>query len=256
MDIDNLATRLWRARKEGRDAELEPGDKSLSVEDAYRLQQIYVRISGERRSGWKVGATAAAMQKSIGLSEPFAGPLLEGSTLLSPTSCALVAGQAVIVEVEFVLRMGEDYAGADPVSTEALSATVDAVCAGIEVAGMRFPENMGRPSAALVVADAAANIALVHGTPVTEWRDFDLATHAADLFINGERVDGGAGDKVMGNPINSLAWLAGFLSRQGLSLQRGDLITTGTITDMRPVAVGDEVVADFGGLGVAMVELV
>ena len=255
MDVDNLATRLWRARKDRKDAEMEPGDESLSVEDAYRLQQSYVRISGQRRSGWKVGATAAAMQESIGLSEPFAGPLLEASTLQSPTSCALVAGQAAIVEVEFVLRMGEDYAAADSGSTEALAAAVDAVCAGIEVAGTRFPESMGRPSAALLVADAAANIALVHGTPVTEWREFDLATHEAELRINGERVDGGAGDNVMGNPINSLAWLAGFLSRQGLSLRRGDLITTGTITDMRPVAVGDEVVADFGALGEARVKL-
>ena len=61
---------------------------------------------------------------------------------------------------------------------------------------------------------------------------------------------------MLGNPLNSLAWLAGFLSRQSLSLQRGDLITTGTITDMRAVEVGDEVVADFGELGEAKVELV
>ena len=256
MDIDDLATRLWNARRDGKDAEVRPGDDGLSIEDAYRLQQSYVRISGERRTGWKVGATNAPMQENLGLSEPFAGPLLEGTTLPSPTTCALVAGQPAIVEVEFVFRMGADYTPDDSGSSDALADAVDAVCAGIEVAGMRFPESMGRPSAALLVADASANIALVHGEPVPGWREFDLAGHEAHLRINGERVDGGTGGKVLGNPINSLAWLAGFLSGQGLSLQRGDLITTGTVTDMRPVEIGDEVVADFGRLGEAKVELV
>ena len=256
MDIDNLATRLWSARKDGKDAVMEPQDASLSVEDAYRLQQSYVRISGERKTGWKVGATATPMQQNLGLSEPFAGPLLEGTTLLSPTTCTLVPGQAAIVEVEFVLRMGEDYTPDDSGSTDRLADAVDAVCAGIEVAGMRYPESMGKPSGALVVADAAGNIALVHGTPQENWRDFDLGKHEAVLRINGEQVNRGTGSEVLGNPLNSLAWLAGFLSRQNLSLQRGDLITTGTITGMRAVQAGDEVVADFGELGEAKVELV
>ena len=156
MDIDNLATRLWRARKDGKDAVMEPQDASLSVEDAYRLQQSYICISGERKTGWKVGATATPMQENLGLSEPFAGPLLEGTTLPSPATCALVSGQAAIVEVEFVLRMGEDYTPDDSGSTDRLADAVDAVCAGIEVAGVRYAESMGKPSGALVVADAAA----------------------------------------------------------------------------------------------------
>ena len=256
MDIDNLATRLWNARKDGKDAVMVPEDASLSVEDAYRLQQSYVRISGQRRTGWKIGATAAPMQENLGLSEPFAGPLLEGTTLRSGATCALVAGQAAIVEVEFVLRMGQDYANHDPDSTDELAEAVDAVCAGIEVAGVRYPQSMGKPAGALVVADAAANIALVHGTPRENWREFDLGTHEGVLHINRERVDAGTGNKVLGNPLNSLAWLAEFLSKQGLSLRRGDLITTGTITGMRAVEAGDEVMADFGALGKATVALV
>ena len=255
MDIDNLATRLWHARAEGKDVEVAPEDESLSLEEAYRLQSSYVKISGERRSGWKVGAINPPAQEGLGLTEPFAGPLLADTTLASLTTCALVAGQAAIVEVEFVFLMGADYSHTDS-SAETLADAIEGVCAGIEVAGVRYPQSMGRPSTALVVADAAANIALVHGTPVRTWRDFDLATHQADLRINGELVDGGTGGKVLGNPINSLAWLVEFLKRQNGSLQRGDLITTGTVTDMRPVEVGDEVVADFGGLGEAKVNLV
>ena len=256
MDIDDLAKRLWTARRDGTDVHISPGEQMLTNDEAYRLQQSYVRVSGQARCGWKVGATNLPMQKNLGLSEPFAGPLLEGSTLQSPATCELVAGQAAIVEVEFVFRMGTDFVSNRSDSMEALCDAVDAVCAGIEVAGTRFPESMGRPSTALVIADASANIALVHGEPMVAWRDFDLAVHEAQLRINGQSVDGGAGNKVLGNPLNSLAWLVGFLDRQGQSLKRGDLITTGTVTDMRPVQVGDEVVADFGTLGEAKVQLV
>ena len=256
MDIDDLATRLWSARRDGMDAEVRPDDVLLTNDEAYRLQHNYVRISGQARTGWKVAATNAPMQENLGLSEPFAGPLLEDFTLQSPATCALVAHQAAIVEVEFVFRMGVDFVPKQLDSIDALCDAVDAVCAGIEVAGTRFPESMGRPSTPLVIADASANIALVHGEPMLAWRDFDLAEHEAQLRLNGEIVDGGAGNKVLGNPLNSLAWLAAFLDRQGLSLKRGDLITTGTVTDMRPVEVGDEVGADFGALGEAKVAFV
>ena len=255
MDLDDLATRLWTARNERTDVEVKAGDDALTLEDAYRLQHNYVRISGERRSGWKVGATNPPMQDGLGLSEPFAGPLLENSTLQSPARCTLVPGQDVIVEVEFVFRMGSDYEPDGPVSIGTLSAAVDAVCPGIEVAGVRYPQSMGRPSTPLIIADAAATIALVYGEPVTQWQELDLASHEAELRINGERIDGGKGSNVLGSPINALAWLAGFLDRQGLALRRGDIVTTGTMTDMQPVKAGDQVVADFGSLGCASVDL-
>lgn len=253
--MDDLAQRLWTARLHGRDAEMHASDAALSLEDAYRLQLDYVRVSGERQTGWKVGATNPGMQADIGLTEPFAGPLVERFTFPSPATCGLVAGQRAIVEVEFVLRMGEDFP--DPgASTEALAGAVDAVCAGIEVGSLRYPASFGDASPALLMADAAGNTGLVHGAPVLDWQSFDLASHRAELIVNGKTVTTGTGGDVLGHPINALAWLAGFLARYGLSLRRGDLITTGTCTGMHPVEIGDEIIADLGPLGEARAELV
>ena len=105
MDIDDLATRLWLALRDGANVQVRPDEATLTNDEAYHLQKNYVRTSGQALSGWKVGATNMPMQENLGLSEPFAGPLLEGFTLQSPATCALVTGQPAIVEVEFVFRL-------------------------------------------------------------------------------------------------------------------------------------------------------
>ena len=68
MDIDDLAKRLWTARRDGTDVHISPGEQMLTNDEAYRLQQSYVRVSGQARCGWKVGATNLPMQKNLGLS--------------------------------------------------------------------------------------------------------------------------------------------------------------------------------------------
>lgn len=257
MDLDELARRLWDARLGGCDAIMYPTDHTLTLGDAYLLQQSYVRVSGERQSGWKVGATNADMQADIGLTEPFAGPLLERFTHRSPAICGLVESQPAIVEVEFVLQMGEDFpCVGEPSTTETLANAVESVCAGIEVGSLRYPASMAEPSPALLMADAAGNTGLVHGVPVSDWHNVDLASHEAQLVVNGTRVANGTGGDVLGHPLNALAWLVDFLGRYGLALKRGDLITTGTCTGMHSAKIGDEVVADLGTLGEARVELV
>ena len=257
MAKKDLAQRLWDARIAGQDAAMEPGDADLSLEDAYRLQKDYVQVSGERLCGWKVGATNPAMQSGMGLDGPFAGPLLERFTLESPAECAVVAGKSTIVEVEFAFRMGEDFScDGECVDPEALAGAVEAVCPALEVGSLRLPDDLGDPGAALLVADAAGNTALVHGAPVHAWRALDLAAHEATLIVNRERVASGVGGDVLGHPLYALAWLAGFLARRGHALHSGDIITTGTCTGMYPVKIGDEIVADLGRLSEARVTLV
>lgn len=255
MGIDDLAAKLWTARATDTCVQLDPNQQSLSIEDAYLVQQRYVNISGQTQTGWKVGATNDTMQTNLGLSEPFAGPLLLDTTLASPATCILRAGQKAVVEVEFVFLMGADVPAGTVASHEALANSIKAVCPGIEVAGTRYSEEMPTPSTALLIADAAANIALVQGGPVTQWQKSNLPEHQAQLHINGKKIDSGHGNKVLGNPLNSLAWLVGFLARYQRHLKRGDVITTGTVTDMHIVNPGDEIVADFGVFGEARVTI-
>jgi 2-keto-4-pentenoate hydratase len=67
--------------------------------------------------------------------------------------------------------------------------------------------------------------------------------------INGREVARGFGSAVLGNPLNSIAWLAGKLGLYGQRLRAGDIVMTGSFVRQFPLSPGDIVAADFSGIG-------
>jgi 2-keto-4-pentenoate hydratase len=53
----------------------------------------------------------------------------------------------------------------------------------------------------------------------------------------------------LGDPRIALTWLANHLSKRGIGLKAGDIVTTGTCITPLPIAPGDRVIAEFLGLG-------
>ena len=249
MSSSDLAKRLWLARVDGRQLALSQSEQCLSVEDAYRLQQDYIGAADSPLNGWKVGATNPQGQAALGLSEPFAGPLFERFTHRSPMTFPITGDQPVIVEVEFVLRLGEDIAhGETRGSLESVRNAVDAVCPALEIGGARLG-SLTESSTPLLIADAAGNGGVVYGPPINASRLEGLEGQQGALIINGQVIETGTGADVLGHPLNALLWLLEHLSRYGRGLRRGDLITTGTCTGINEAKIGDEVVGDFGELG-------
>jgi len=54
---------------------------------------------------------------------------------------------------------------------------------------------------------------------------------------------------VLGDPRIALTWLANQLSSQGITLQKGHVVTTGTCMVPLELEPGDSVSADYGPLG-------
>jgi 2-keto-4-pentenoate hydratase len=54
---------------------------------------------------------------------------------------------------------------------------------------------------------------------------------------------------VLGDPRVALAWLANEVSRHGVALAAGQVVTTGTCMAPLEILPGDKVTADFGALG-------
>jgi 2-keto-4-pentenoate hydratase len=54
---------------------------------------------------------------------------------------------------------------------------------------------------------------------------------------------------VLGNPLNSIQWLAGKLVEYGRSLRPGDIVMTGSFVRQFPLHPGDAAVAEFSGFG-------
>jgi 2-keto-4-pentenoate hydratase len=100
---------------------------------------------------------------------------------------------------------------------------------------------------ALALADNAQQKTVILGAPAP--LPIDLTTIEARVSINGESVATGTGDAVLGNPLNSIVWLAGKLGAYGRSLKAGEIVMTGSFTRQFPIAPGDHVETMFSGLG-------
>jgi 2-keto-4-pentenoate hydratase len=59
----------------------------------------------------------------------------------------------------------------------------------------------------------------------------------------------GTGANVLGDPRIALTWLANQLSSLGITLEKGQVVTTGTCMVPLEIEPGDAVDADFGVLG-------
>jgi 2-oxopent-4-enoate/cis-2-oxohex-4-enoate hydratase len=223
--------------------------EGITIVDAYHIQAQFVgrRIAaGESIVGKKIGVTSKAIQDAIGVFEPDFGQLtsdmafedgatIDLSTLIQPKAEA---------EIAFVLK--EDLVGPGISAVDVLRAT-DHVRTCFEIVDSRITNWDIKIQD--TVADNASCGVYVLGSEKVDPRDVDLTLAGLLVEKNGEPVASGVGAAVQGSPLNSVAWLANTLGRLGIPFRAGEVILSGALGPLVPVAAGDTLVATIGGIG-------
>jgi 2-keto-4-pentenoate hydratase len=223
---------------------LEPGD----VAGAYAVQSINTRFwtqQGRRIVGRKIGLTAEAVQKQLGVDQPDYGVLFDDTR---------VADGAVLdapmlqpkAEAEVALVLGADLNLPDATPDDVFAAAAHAVAA-IEIVDSRIKD--WRITFADTVADNGSSAFFVLGSEPKPLEGLDLRTCGMALELNGKVASLGAGVACLGHPLIAAAWLARTLSRMGEGLRAGDIVLTGALGPMVAISPGDRVDAAIGGLG-------
>jgi 2-keto-4-pentenoate hydratase len=216
----------------------------LTLDQAYRIQLAVIarRIAeGERQIGWKVGLTAAPIQQQFGFHEPVFGCILDSRP------SGYVFGRDDLIrpgfEPELCLRVAQPLSGEVDLATARRA--IDAVYPALEIIETRgdFVAQI-----AVAMADNAQQKTVILGDPVA-LGDLALDAVAATVRINGEAVATGRGEAVLGNPLNSVVWLARKLQEFGRGIQAGEIIMSGSFTRQFPIGAGDQVGVDFVGVG-------
>lgn len=241
-------------RFSGRQIEAIPAAiRPTELETAYAIQEMMVNRlvtrQGGKRIGYKIACTSKGAQEMLHVDGPLYGQMLSFSTYAAPASLRRTDFTSCVIEAEFGFRMAADVPQSEEAYTQATIAPyIDAILPGIEIVNFRFVDwtVVGAPS---IAADNAIHGAWIHGEPMAEWQQLDLATHEVTLTVNGQQFDQGTGAAVLGHPLNALAWLANELPLHGKQLRAGDLVTTGVCMDVYFAQTGDRLVADFGMLG-------
>src|SRR4051812_28190699 len=219
IDLATAVEDFRAARGRGEYFPLAYADR-LTLDDAYRIQLALIdrRVAaGERQLGWKVGLTAKPIQEQFGFHEPVFACVLE----TQPTGH--VFGPTELInpgfETELCMRLGRGLEGA--VSLEQVRAAVDVIHPAFEIIETRG--DLAK-QIALALADNGQQRSVVLGAPVRLTPAMELDKVEVRVQLNGNEVATGLGAAVLGNPLNSVQWLAETLGRHGRQLRANDIV--------------------------------
>jgi 2-oxo-hept-3-ene-1,7-dioate hydratase len=254
MDISlqlELARHLATLRREqrqrsGLEERLIPPDKQT----AYRVARLVEEELGWNVVGWKIAAMKEGLQRQLRADSPIYGGVFEPLMKESPVSVEYARQCSPIPEVEYQARLGADLPPrAKPYTVEEVTEAVASLHPGLELAECRFVHDAAFPPLTAILADGAGAGAIVYGSAIADWQQRDIAGQEVVLTCNGTPCRKGTAAEALDHPMVPLTWLANELSRSGIGLRTGQMISTGTLTGMlRPKPRGTYV-ADFGPLG-------
>jgi 2-oxopent-4-enoate/cis-2-oxohex-4-enoate hydratase len=226
--------------------------ETLTIEDAYRvsLRTLSRRLAdGERVVGKKIGVTSPAVQRMLDVHQPDFGWLTDRMQVARemPISTALIQPRA---EGEIAFRLKRPIEGPGVTPADVLAAT-DAVLPCFEVVDSRI--HGWRIRIQDTVADNASSGMFVLGSDQADPRKVDLVTCGMVVEKNGEIVATGAGAATCGSPLLAVAWLANTLATFETRLEAGEVVLSGSLVPLEPVAPGDRMRLVIGGIGSAEV---
>jgi 2-keto-4-pentenoate hydratase len=244
IDLATAVEDFWTARGRGEFFPQAYMDR-LTLDEAYRIQLALIdrRVAaGERQIGWKVGLTAKPIQQQFGFHEPVFACILE----TQPSGHVFGATELINpgFETELCVRLGRGLEGA--VSLSQVRAAVDVIYPSFEIIETRG--DLAK-QIALALADNGQQRSVVLGAAVRLAPAMELDKVETRVQLNGDEVATGLGSAVLGNPLNSVQWLAEMLTRHGRQLRAGDIIMTGSFVRQFPLQAGDIAVAEFSGIG-------
>lgn len=222
---------------------------AADIEDAYDVARRVTAAkvaAGRRVVGQKVGLTSKAMRSTFDATEPDFGTLFDDWFVDEGSRIPAERLNLPMVEIELAFVMAAPLRGS-VTALDVLRAT-DFVVPAVEIVDRRFTRR-GDNGLIDSVADAASCGLVVIGANPVRLADVDIRRVAGSMLLNGELEESGVAAAVMGNPVNSVAWLVRKLSEFDVSLEEGHCVLSGSFVRARSIGAGDTVVADFGELG-------
>jgi 2-keto-4-pentenoate hydratase len=243
-NIAQIASRFVDARRSASVLTDYPGIIPTGLSDAYAVQDLAIALSAGEIVGWKVGR----INPPIGDVDRLAGPIftsVDAATSDGPAAMRVFAGGFAAAEAEYLLRIGT---APDPAqrsfSIAQATALIDAVHVGIEIASSPFG-GINDHGAGVTISDFGNNNGLVIGPAIENWRTDDLLGWPVELMINGTLIGAGMASTMLDGPFGAARFLFELMAERGIALRPGQWISTGAVTGVHPVAVGDRVQARF-----------
>jgi 2-keto-4-pentenoate hydratase len=234
------ASLLVAARLEARALPGFPGALPTTHAEAYDVQEAAIALWPDEVAGWKIGRDGA-----VRLAGPVFRRLIQKAEV-GPVPFPVFAGGFAAVEAEYVFRVAADVpAGKSKWSIPEASNLVATIHIGIETAGspMAMINDIG---GAAVISDFGNNHGLILGPEIANWRSRAPEDFHCETFIDGKSVGKGGAASLPGGPMESFRFLLEHCGKRGRALKENDLVSTGAVTGVHGIGIGQKARADFG----------
>ena len=222
---------------------------NFTIDDAYEVSKQFLSLrlkNGEKIIGKKIGVTSKVVQEMLGVHQPDFGFLTDAMQVKNRSKVKLDTLIQPRAEAEIAFILAKDLNGPGITKEDVINST-QAIVPCFEIVDSRI-NNWEIKIEDTVADNASCGIFCLSDQSVNPG-DFDLATLEARVFKNGNQISSGLGSAVQGHPAEAVAWLANTLGNYGISLNKNDIILSGSLVPLEPISSGDEFRMEIIGVG-------
>lgn len=219
------------------------------LDSAYAVAELNTQAglaAGRRIVGLKVGLTSKAVQTQLGVDQPDFGVLFDDMEYLNAQDIPMARLTQPKVEAEVAFVVGRDLITRSPSYAEFLT-VLDCALPALEIVDSAITD--WKISLVDTVADNASSALYVLGDQPVPLGQLSLGELGMSMTRNGQVVSVGTGAACLGHPLRAAYWLARTMAARGQGLKAGQVILSGALGPMVPVAAGDLIQAQIGALG-------
>lgn len=252
MHLDKMANELLDAITLKKQIQPFTNDNILlSNSDAYAVSRRLSELRQWEVLGRKIGFTNRTIWPLYGVDQPMWGPM-SASTISYVENGKSKIKLSDYCEPRIEPEIVVSFASAPPpnASEEQIVNCIDWVAPGFEIVDSVYPD--WKFSIPDTIAACGLHGQLIIGQKVlaTESLILHLIDQKVTLSCNSQVVEEGYGYNVLDGPISALKHLLDgiFDEPSEKPIKAGDIVTTGTLTDAKPLCVGETWCGNYSGL--------
>ena len=247
-----IAKRLVEARLHARTLDDFPGQLPTSLEQAYDIQAASVTLWPDDVVAWKIARFPPVDRGKVAAERLF-GPAFRSMVRRveagSATDAKIHDGGFAVIEAEFVLELGAAVQPGDNRWTiDELSGLVSAAFGGAEIASSPMPGVIELGGMA-IIPDLGINVGVIAGPEIEDFASLPADALRVQVSVDDKLVGEARPGSITGDPFEALRQLIEHCGRQGITLPKGALISTGLLTGAHDVTVGSTARVDYGPFG-------